>query len=350
MPVVARHSTLNWLTATRVEQALLQDAERLDLECHRYREAVKEEESRLEIYKRTATDDGDLDAQEAAYQLEIAMLQEAVEAQEAEIRHLRSIQREQRLVEEELDQIEDALESQQNALELEARAFDNEQEQLYLQLSSTHAEAQRLSSSSICLPSILFRLQVDTERGLRYPLINDLRLAYRPKGDVRWDEIQAAWALAAQLLLTIGVTFQFQSMNWKLVPLSHCAKLIFYPVEGSDETKKRPVVYNLGHPRTDHSKSLLAWNGLLYQMVRHTTIKVHTAVDNGVLTEGEIPPLPFEISATKIGAIVLARLGADDDAGWSRAIHCMSCNLLWLSECAATFILQKVVLTAGSYA
>ena len=52
---------------------------------------------------------------------------------------------------------------------------------------------------TVRLHAALFHLVVD-KRGLRYPLINELRLAYRPKGDVHWKEINAAWAQATQLL------------------------------------------------------------------------------------------------------------------------------------------------------
>jgi hypothetical protein len=219
-------------------------------------------------------------------------------------------------------------------------------------LAEIQAEAEQLSSAQIQLPSMLMDLQVDRERGLRYPLINELRLAYRPKGDVQWNEIQAAWSLAAQLLLVIGTLFDFQSQYWTIVPLSHCAKLIYYAPESShiDPTGKqrRAVVYNLGHPKTNGSKALSAWNALLFQVMEHTTTKMNQACDCGILDHASIPPLPFEIAPGKIGNVVLERLDESDDAGWSRAIHFMSSNLLWLSECASAFVLQQVLLTTAN--
>jgi hypothetical protein len=296
----------------------------------------------------------DFDRTEQTFRNEIHLLQEACQQHEDELRHLDSLRKDQAMISRDLDRLEYATEEEQNALELEARAFDNDQEQLYHSLAEIQAEVEQLSSSHIRLPSMLMKLQVDRERGLRYPLINELRLAYRPKGDVQWNEIQAAWSLAAQLLLVIATLFDFQSQYWKIVPLSHCAKLIYYAPESShiDPTGKqrRAVVYNLGHPKTNGSKALSAWNALLFQVMEHTTTKINQACDSGILDHTSIPPLPFEIAAGKIGNIVLVRLDENDDAGWSRAIHFMSSNLLWLSECASAFVLQQVLLTTATVA
>jgi hypothetical protein len=271
---------------------------------------------------------------------------------------------------------------EQNALELEARAFDNDQEQLSRALLEILDEVERLSSPQLQLPATLLRLQVDRERGLRYPLINELRLAYRPKGDVQWHEIQAAWALAAQLLLSICTLFHFQQQPqqlsshnsnnncWRLIPLSHCAKLFYYPSERSN-TKSgpaaagsaadnqthtvattaqhtRPIVFNLGHPKTNQSKALLTWNALLCQVMQHVTAELTAAIDLGILVAQEVPPIPFEMSPTKIGHTWLTQLGEDDDGGWSRVIHCMTSNLLWLSDCASLFVRQQVILESST--
>jgi len=370
---------------TRVENALDSDADRIEGEIRTYQEAMREERAKSDAWKRaveviiadtstvdisTAAGSGgriDDEAFEAAvrrteqeFRNEIEILKEACAQQEAEVLHLLALQREQALVLKELDELDRAAEEEWNTLELEARAFDNEQEQLYRASAQVQDEVRRLSSPEVTQPphKLLFRLQVDQERGLRYPLINNLRLAYRPKGDVHWDEIQAAWALAAQLVLSISALLDFQSVHWKVVPLSHCAKLIFCPPSatsgdrsGGDHSKTtlgKPVVYNLGHPRTDNFKALLAWNALLHQMIHHTTIKLHDAVEAGLFEATEIPSLPFEITATKIGALVLSQLKPGDDSGWSKAIHCMSSNLLWLSDCTSLYVRQKILLKAAA--
>lgn len=205
--------------------------------------------------------------------------------------------------------------------------------------------------------------------------------------------LSVAWSLAAQLLLAIGTLFEFQSANWKIVPLSHCAKLIFIPpppaqqqapsrpaaaAQGGgsnnvhhhkcNKTQKdnKPIVYNLGHPRTDGSKALLAWNALLHQMVHHATVRLHDAVDAGLLPGGDgdddsgniigsggggdaasILSVPYEIASTSVGGIRLTDLDPNDDTSWSKAIHCMSCNLLWLSDRASHYVQQKVLLATA---
>lgn len=287
---------------------------------------------------------------EETYLREIHLLELACQEQRGELTHLRSIQKEQVIAYEELQQFSESLAAEQNALELEAKAFDNDQEQLSRMLGEINSEIDRLTSSEIRLPALMVQLHIDVERGLRYPLINELRLAYRPKGDVHQMEIQAAWALAAYLLLVVTSIFQFQSQNWKIVPLSHCAKLIFCPPSSADDTtnvkkeKKRIVVFNLGHPKTNGSKALLAWNALLCQVTEHVKHKTSDAIQKGILDALEIPQMPFEISPNSIGGVLLTQLNESDDSGWSRVIHFMASNLQWLSKCASLYVLHHVVL------
>jgi Apg6 BARA domain len=285
------------------------------------------------------------------YLREIDLLERACEEHREELLHLRSLQKEQVVISDELKVFAEYLASEGNALELEARAFDNDQEHLTRTLTSMHDEIDRLISSEIRLPSTLIQLHIDIERGLRYPLINELRLAYRPKGDVHWKEIQAAWALAAYLLLMVATLFEFQSQNWKIVPLSHCAKLIYRPsiVTESDKAKHekhRVIVFNLGHPQTNGSKALLTLNALLCQLVQHVSKKVSLAVQNGILDPSEIQQIPFEVSATSVGGIVLLQLNEDDDSGWSQVIHFMASNLQWLSKCASICVFHQVAMLA----
>ena len=63
------------------------------------------------------------------------------------------------------------------------------------------------------------------ERDLRYPLINNLRLAHKPRG-ISWLEINAGWSQAAQLLMFVGSTIKFKSKDLRIVPLMSCAKII----------------------------------------------------------------------------------------------------------------------------
>ena len=356
----------------RVERAIDADTTRMQDEILAYRDAVKDGEARLKGWKHAiqeaaqlmqgdkvlstidglqSTNDEEWERTEEAFRSEIAVMEETCRQHRDELAHLRSLQREQALALQDLDHIHDLMADEQNALELMARAFDNDQEQHSRVLAKIQGEVGRLSSASIRLPSVLLQLQVDIERGLRYPLINELRLAYRPKGDVQWSEISAAWSLAAHLLLVVGTLFHFQSLHWKIVPLSNCAKLIYHPNDDISESgaddgkrKRRAMVYNLGHPKAKGSKALLAWNALVHELVQHVSLTMKQACESGIFDATKISSLPFEASPTKIGSITLTQLDENDDVGWSRAIHCMASDLLWLSECTSMFVLQEVLL------
>lgn len=370
----------------RVEQALDADSDRLRKECIMYNEAVRKEEERLERLERalksvpmsqTMTDPFMTDetstitthpntgvhTAEQAFQHEIEALEKECRQQEAELAHLKSLQHEQIEVSRDLDEAEYLLHVEQNALELEARAFDNDQARLYQTLRDIENEVDQLSSN-ISLPSLLLDLQVDKERGLRYPLINELRLAYRPKGDIKWNEIQAAWSLSAQLLLIVGTLFHYPSEEWKIVPLSYCAKLIYFSktpesdrgdacasgqsieANSSERRQERAVVYHLGHPKTNGAKAIRAWNQLLHQVAMHVSSKLEEEYKKGAM-QMPFPKMPYSISNTTVGPINLNQLSENDDAGWSRAIHYMASNLLWLSECSALYTSQQVLWTSA---
>lgn len=364
-----------------MEKALDADSEHLENECFMYRQAARKEEERIESLEKALKtvprsnldpfaeeneDESDniyinnsqgLQAAEQAFRDEIWALEEECRQQEAELMHLKGLRREQLQLADDLDEAHYELEVQRNALELEARAFNNDQEQLYQSLYGIQDEVDKLSSN-ISLPSLILDLHVDKERGLRYPLINELRLAYRPKGDIKWNEIQVAWSLAAQLLLVVGTLFHYPSEQWKIVPLSHCAKLIFFSVdsdgtatESVDDAKarhKRALVYHLGHPKTNGAKALKAWNALLHQVILHVKQKQEEEIQIGTMN-ASFPKLPFPISSHAVGTIDIDQLNENDDAGWSRAIHCMASNLLWLSDCASLYTSQQVVWTSAVF-
>jgi Apg6 BARA domain len=383
----------------RVERAMISDAERIEQEILALDDAVREEEFRSESWKRalvqavmggTASFEDEtrgrngiyegasavelLNQQENAFRREIAILRDAVNQQESDIGRLAQLQREQGRAIQNLRQARTALEEERNNLEINARAFDSDHSLLSRELVDVQGKVDRLSSPQIRLLSTMFELTVDKDRGLRYPLINDLRLAYRPKGDVQWDEIQGAWSLAAQLLLSVATVFGFQSKNWKVVPLSHCAKLVYTeggesPDNAGRSTTKtsaarltapttkvtpttRSMVFNLGHPRTDGSRALMAWNALLHAVIQHATVQMHKAVEGGVLESPSVlPSVPYEMSSPgQIGDSSLARINPKDDAAWSTAIHCMSSNLLWLSDCASIYVHQTTILHASAAA
>lgn len=334
-----------WSCLSRQKQALEKDTERLEYEARVYEETAQAARLRQKVWQQRV--DGGMTREEQVLKAKESFLQEidelslACEQLEAEFKQLRLVRRELSAKSDELDNSTEQVLRAQNEIELAAATLQQNQEHLCRTVASVHEQVERLSSPSIQLYALSFDLQVD-QRGLRYPLINEHRLAYRPKGDVQWEEIQTAWSIAAQLLLAVATTFQFQSRHWRIVPLTDCAKLIFYPPAKDTKTSQNPISYNLGHPATHSGRALLAWNALLYQ------------VASWVLTRGTDDnhdkeyshKIPFEMTRNTIGDISISSLLDNDDAGWSMAIHRMSCNLLWLSQCASNQILHQVLLEA----
>ena len=316
----------------RVVSALESDTNRLFLETQAYNNAVDTSKQRAAAFQNmvsTPNSNLDLEQTERTYRAEIDMLMQEVEAREAELAHLSSLYEEQLAITRDLDALDDDLQQQQNALELEARSFDNSVQLKTAEMVKVQTEVDRLFH--LKLPQALFDLQVD-ERGLRYPLINQLRLAYQPKGDVPPKEVQVAWSQATQLLLMLGTLVDYPSSDWKLVPLSDCAKLIY-----------RKKIFNL---IPGDCASLMAWNALLDQVVKHaassSVIPGTTGSDNTNETEHRFKPPPFVSSSISIGATDLTQLDRNDHVGWSQVIHRMASNLLWLSECTSERVAAQV--------
>ncbi|KAL7574944.1 hypothetical protein ACA910_010767 [Epithemia clementina (nom. ined.)] len=343
--------------AERIRTALELDSDRLEREREMYEETTKSEYRRQENLVRAIQSvwpSDDAEGQDNCiktewvlqnYSREIEAMKETCRIQTDETAELLRLQNMQKIISQELDDVEWNVEEHQNFLELEARSFDNAEEQAWKQLSESAAELEQLASTRIQLPAMLIDLKVDKERGLRYPLINELRLAYRPKGDVDKIEIQLAWSLAAQLLLACGSLLQYQSQHWKIVPLSTGAKLIGKAAKSSSNDKDF-IVYNLGHPKANRPETLLAWNDLMHGVVQHAICVLNEARKNELVEVSSLGEPPFTSSNAEIGGINLLQLDANDDSGWSRAIHCISSNLLWLSDCASRIVLSDVLLAA----
>lgn len=269
---------------------------------------------------------------EESFRQEIAVLATACKQQELELQELKRVEAEQARLSKELDAVDDYLEDERNHLEIDASAFDHIQKQLTQTLRDTQREIEALSA--VRLHAALFDLVVD-KRGLRYPLINELRLAYRPKGDVHWTEISAAWSQAAQLMLLVAASVKFRSKDWRIVPLTTCAKLIYldgkhrsvYTLGGSDNAKSQHVC--------KMSMSLRAMNALLDQMCRHMVTLGHA--------EESARPLPYETTRNRIGRFELSQLDENNDSGWSSVIHCMASNLQWLSDRASDYEIQNAI-------
>jgi hypothetical protein len=290
----------------RVAAALEADTQRLYIEAQAYQDAATNSKQRNKAFLTY-----DMAHTEDAYREEIHMLQQEVQAREAELAHLNALYKDQLTVTRQLEQLDDQLQQEQIALELQSKSFDNSIQLKTTALKQVETEVDRLSL--VKLPQALFDLQVD-QRGLRYPLINQLRLAYRPKGDVPLKEIQIAWSQATQLLLILGTLLQYPSSDWKLVPLADCAKLIY-----------RKEIYNLS---PGDCRGLMAWNALLCGICQYASKPTK--------------PPPFASSASSIGTTDLTHLNRMDHVGWSQVIHRMASNLLWLSECASDLVATQV--------
>lgn len=324
-----------------VEQALQKDTARLEQECFAYREAATRDQQRTRRAGLEQSKPGQalqVTNAQKAFEDEIAMLEEACRASETELECLEKLLREQMAIKQELDETMRTAAEERNTLLWNAKTFDEEQTQLSRDLTALQAIEETLSSSFHLTASVV-SLKVDKHRGLRYPLLNGLRLAYRPKGDLQWNEVQAAWSLAGHLLFSMGTIFEVSGQQWRLVPLSDCVKLFYYPTPKGNDGKVAPVIFNLGHPETNSSKAILTWNAALSQTIQHARTVLKLSEVNQ--TNDQQRP-PYDISPTTIGNLVLPKLSADDDSSWAMAIHYMASNLLWLSRCADVYLQDKV--------
>ena len=341
----------------RVAAALDDNTQRLYAEVESYRETVRASKQRSKTLQRTtqhvtsvgiaANNKNDdfisNNTIEEAYQEEISVLEREIQARSDELLHYKSIHKEQIKISSELGKLEEDLQREENSLELQSEAFDNRCQVLTKTLAEVQNEVDKLTCVSI--PRVLFDLQVDQARGLHYPLINQLRLAFRPKGDVPAQEIHVAWSQATQLLLLLGTLFEYPGLDWKLVPLADCAKLIY-----------RKEIFNLV---PGDCRSLMAWNALLDQVVKHALSLVasdhmnstysRTKSMNSNATRNSDPlailkstPPPYASSPTMIGKTELARLDPTDHVSWSQVIHRMASNLLWLSDRASSLSATQV--------
>lgn len=228
---------------------------------------------------------------EAAFEDEVAVLQQAISQQEEELLHLKKLKKEQDALSTELDFLDTSMAHEENALDLESRAMSHVQSQLTFTLRMAQWEIEKLAAVDLSL----FTLLID-QRGLRYPLINEFRLAFSPKGDLGWEEIQTAWSQVAQLLLSMNL----QTKDWRIIPLTSCAKLIH---------EKR--VYTFGKGMSSMASALKSLARMLYS-TGHS--------------------LPFPITDERIGDVSFARLPNTDHPGWSRVVHYLACDVQHLSN------------------
>ena len=261
-----------------------------------------------------------------SFQREFNAITNACNEQEKELRLLQNLMHEQVNRSDIISSHEDAILQELNALELDAYNFGEESHFVSNMCSSVMSEIE--SMSNVKLISVPFKVDVDWDNTKcsqisgRYPQINNLRLAYRSNENagLKRDEINSAWAQAAQLLMFACQVNNFTSPNIRLIPLSHpCAKI-------SD----RQIMNNLGwdaasisgRNRSIPMGSLVSFLTLLNQLSAHN-------ISKGI---PDTPPLPYLMTDFSIDSIDLTKLAESDVAAWSSVIFCIASNLRWLSK------------------
>lgn len=333
----------------RIASAIEDNTARLRAETGEYDRAMEmEQENQKRLLKALSINAGihhnaDEDSNNEPFSEfnEQEILQNALDTLEYEWLRLRNVQQEhqreldtinnlleeQTLVSQTLTSQEDEVLTEFSSLEVDARVFQDIHRHLTHQCHA--AEREKFHLSRVQLHSSLFHIVVD-ERGLRFPLINNLRLAHKPMG-LSWLEINAAWSQAAQLLMFIGSTIKFKSRNLRIVPLMSCAKIIV----GVDTN----VVHNLGvdlqamdkktHNVETIIPSIRAFHALLHQMTVH--------IKNSNLS-CDLGKVPFNLGHHIIGSHDLKQMHHTDDVGWSTIIHCMALHMQWMSKIACRFM------------
>jgi hypothetical protein len=211
---------------------------------------------------------------------------------EEEFSNLQKQEKEQEILNQELDAFEAQLVNLENELQIEARAMSYNQIKLSNSLESFQTELAKL-----CLIDLsLYSLEVD-EKGRRYPKINGFRLAFCPRGDLDWDEIQVAWGQFAQLILSMSIV----PREWCIIPLTTCAKIIY-----------QKEVFNLGKDTASMANAL----GVLVRML-----------------EGTGHWVPYKIVQNMIGDIDISQLSIKESPNWSKLINYVVSNVRHISKC-----------------
>jgi hypothetical protein len=341
------HMCLNCVE--RIASAIEDNTARLEAESDDYDAAVKYEQGKrrrllkaLSISAEINQEKGKEDDEHVEFSetwQEENILQNALDTLDDELKRLQIIHEEHKSELQKMDGLlevqvriaqtlteqEDEVLTEFNSLGVDARVFQDIHRHLTYQCHA--AEREKFHLSRLQLHSALFRIDVD-ERGLRYPLINNLRLTHRPKG-ISWLEINAAWSQSAQLLMFVGSTIKFKSKDLRIVPLMSCAKII--EVGSNGETR---LVHHLGVDfQTSSSEDIIpsvkAFHNLLHQM------SVHMLNSKEV---DSLDPAPFEVRHSIIGSHDLRHIDARDDVGWSTVIHCIASYMKWMSRNACKFI------------
>jgi len=209
-----------------------------------------------------------------------------------------------------------------NDLELKGQQFNDLN--TYLMMKCLQVQREVSSLHCVQLHSSLFHISID-DRGWRYPLINSLRLSHKPKGDLAWSEINAAWSQASQLALFLGNSFHFSSPNLRIIPLSTCAKIIEFQLKGTK------VIHNIGvelleslKTTNQHVKGIDTIVHAIYIFYQYVNqLLKHVKQMKQHLVAPVLQKQPNKDIET---------LQEDNDLAWSTIIHTIAATLKWLSE------------------
>lgn len=262
------------------------------------------------------------------FNLEIQALTQACNEQEDEIRMLQNVLQQQIERSKAISSQEENAFYELNALERDAHNFTEESHHISNLCSSVFTEIDSLSR--VKLISIPFRIDISPNCTGRYPLINNLRLAYRTneKANLHREEINAARSQAGQLVaFTCGLYPEFRTSLIRIIPLSYpCAKIQMLTTPSGGDGKSKHV-YNLGWDiqtgldDASHipTPSLMAFLSLFSDLASH------------ILSDSNYQYPPFEMTHSSIDGQDVTNLLSTDSA-WSSVVYCIACNLSWLSK------------------
>jgi hypothetical protein len=309
----------------RVAAALETDAIRLREETAMYMDFVTEEEDRmkqLESIVRMSTQLTEYQTTRStadfSLQKDILQLQKLCDEHEKNFMDLYTLLQDQVALSNLLLRQEEEILVSLNDLEVKADRFN--QWNNYLMMKCINVQKELSSLRHVQLLSSMFHISID-DRGWRYPLINSLRLSHKPKGDLAWSEISAAWSQASQLAMFLGNAFKFASPNFRIIPLSTCAKIL----EFSKGTKR---AYNMGveldslniissAKGVDHIvPSIYIFYRYLGQLLLHVQQRKQL-----------VSPVLYHPSDDDI-----VKYNQDDDPSWGTLIQYIAASLKWLSE------------------
>jgi hypothetical protein len=331
---------------TRVVTSINQNMEWMQSQTQLYRDAVEiEKESRRKIEKAMSIGIGiaseSISDKLQRLEEESVSLDLQCKEQERELEQINMMLDEQLELAKQLTEQEEQFIHEFHSLEIESKSFQSEHRRLTLQCHA--AEKERYYLEHVSLHSAMFQIFVDNQGGSRsFPLINGLRLTYRPKGDVPWDELNLAWSKVVQLILSIASSVGFQSANLRILPLVSCAKII--DVQHTSDSGIEKKVYNLGLDKTSMDRKthkteniisgITALHALLFQIMNH--------LDDCMDLSNVKVYVPYDIHPNTIGRFDLRpNLNSHhrdyEDVKWSGIVHCIASNLKWLSENCMTF-------------